>query len=237
MSKISSYTVVLTPDEVSHSHPHAHILIPLGEECEIRYSDRRWTVTPKQIIFVPPACEHAYSGNGSLIVLNIPAEMIKSSDMLFFTENPVMNVDEKLELLIALIKQEIEDRCNADSLRYLFYYLYDKFVERYKLPSLQYIHDNYAGEVSVAQLAAIENYNVSYYTDWFKKKVGCLPSEYLKMVRIDRAKEILATTKYKITDIAMQVGYCNSSSFTRAFKASEGISPHQYRKLAAGGGK
>jgi AraC-like DNA-binding protein len=159
--------------------------------------------------------------------------MVKTSDLLFFSEDPVLTIDEKLEPLVILIRQEVESGSSSDSIRYLYYYLYDKFVERYKLPSLQYIHDNYAGDISVAQLAAIENYNVSYYTDWFKRKVGCLPSEYLKMVRIDRAKEILATTKYRIVDIALQVGYCSSSSFTRAFKAAEGISPLQYRKQAS----
>ena len=49
---------------------------------------------------------------------------------------------------------------------------------------------------------------------------------------IDKAKEILATTKYRIIDVAMQVGYVNSSSFTRAFREVEGITPNQYRKKA-----
>ena len=52
------------------------------------------------------------------------------------------------------------------------------------------------------------------------------------MVRIEKAKEILATTRYRIIDVAMQVGYSNSSSFTRAFHAMEGITPNQYRRQA-----
>ena len=60
-----------------------------------------------------------------------------------------------------------------------------------------------------------------------------MPSEYLQMVRIDKAKEILATTRYRILDVAMQVGYNNGSSFARAFKAVTGITPNQYRRLAS----
>ena len=54
------------------------------------------------------------------------------------------------------------------------------------MPSLQYMHENYADEISIAQLAAMENYNVSYYTSWFKHKIGCIPSDYLKMVRMEK---------------------------------------------------
>ena len=87
-------------------------------------------------------------------------------------------------------------------------------MEQGRLPSLKYMEENYASEITIRELAALENYNVSYYTEWFKKNVGCLPSEYLRMIRIEKAKEILATTRYRIIDIAMQVGYFNSSSFT-----------------------
>jgi len=65
-----------------------------------------------------------------------------------------------------------------------------------------------------------------------KEKVGCSPSEYLQMVRIDKAKEILSTTRYRIIDVAMQVGYMNSSSFTRTFREIVGVTPNQYRRQA-----
>ena len=84
--------------------------------------------------------------------------------------------------------------------------------------------------IGISRLAAMENYNTSYYTSWFRKKFGCTPSDYLKMIRIEKAKEILATTRYRIIDVAMQVGYTNCSSFTRAFHEVVGTTPSHYRQ-------
>ncbi len=234
MSIISSYTVNSSEEIQTHAHEYAHMILPIRQNFYIKFLGRTYHLKPRQIGFVPPGAVHEFGCPGKALTLNIPAEMVKSTDLVFLTENCVLDIDTRLDPLIFLIKQEVESEdTSKESLRYLFYYLYDKFVERHRLPSLRYMHENYAGPLSIAKLASIENYNVSYYTDWFKKKVGCMPSEYLQMVRIDKAKEILATTRYRILDVAMQVGYNNGSSFARAFKAVTGITPNQYRRLAS----
>ena len=217
MSAISSFTVNSSVNIQVHSHEYAHIILPLRQNFYVKFLGRAYNLTPHQIGFVPPGVLHEFGCPGTALTLNIPAEMVKSTDLVFLSENCVLDIDSRLEPLICLIKQEI-DRSD------------DKFVERHRLPSLRYMHENYAEPVSIAKLAALENYNASYYTDWFKRKVGCMPSEYLQMVRIDKAKEILATTRYRVLDVAMQVGYINSSSFARAFKSVTGLTPGQYRK-------
>ncbi len=233
MAFISSYTYYAHEGPRRHCHSHGHIIIVLTQTFYMRFSGREYRLSPRQIGFVSPGVPHEYGGNGQTLTLNIPAEMIKSTDLLFLTEHCVLEINEKLEPLISLIKQEVENsRTHSDSLRYLFYYLYDKFVEQYRMPSLQYMHENYADDIHITRLAALENYNISYYTSWFKKRIGCTPSEYLQMVRIDKAKEILATTRYRIIDVAMQVGYMNSSSFTRTFREIVGVTPGQYRRQA-----
>ncbi len=231
MSVISGRSFSLPGQIQSHTHPHAHIILPVTQYFYIRFEGHEHYLLPNQIGFVPPGVLHYYGCPGEALTLNIPAEMIKTSDLVFLMEKCVWEIDEKLSPLISLIKQEAAGIAQgSNSLRYLFYYLYDKLVEQGRLPSLRYIEENYASDITIRELADLENYNVSYYTEWFKKNVGCLPSEYLRMVRIDKAKEILSTTRYRIIDVAVQVGYCNSSSFTRAFREVEGITPNQYRK-------
>lgn len=233
MAFISSFNFNAQQGLKTHQHSHGHIILVLDQTFYVKFANREYVLTPRLIGFVPPGVPHKYGCTGQALTLNIPAEMIKSTDLLFLTENCVLEINEKLEPLVTLIKQEVEDNpSHGDSLRYLFYYLYDKFVEQYRMPSLQYMHENYADEINIAQLAAMENYNVSYYTSWFKKKIGCSPSDYLKMVRIEKAKEILATTRYRVLDVAMQVGYNDGSAFARAFRAVEGVTPNQYRRQA-----
>jgi len=196
----------------------------------IQFLDRSYELTPQQICFVPPGVSHTYQCKGVSVTLNIPAEMVKPIDLALFTECSVWDIDGKLELLVRLIKQEIQSaENNKESLRYLFYYLYDKLVEHYQNPSLKYLQANYAESINMPQLANMEGYNTSYYTNWFKKKVGCTPSEYLRSTRIEKAKGILATTHYRLLDVALQVGYTNSSSFIRAFKSVTGMTPREYR--------
>ena len=234
MASISSYTFTSPDNTHYHVHEHAHIIIVLSKTFYVKFCDKEYNITPKQIGFVPPGVQHQYGCSGKALTLNIPAEMIKSTDLVFLTENCILEIDEKLEPLVSLIKEEV--CCNPvgnDSIRYLFYYLYDKFVERHRLPSLKYMEENYADDISIAELAAMENYNVSYYTGWFKKRIGCIPSEYLKMVRMDKAREILTTTRYRVLDVAMQVGYDNGSSFIRTFKSVTGMTPSQYRRQAS----
>lgn len=234
MSLISSYTIDSCDTVYTHTHPHAHIILPVQKTFFIRFGGRSHVVTPRQFAFVPPNVSHSYSCGGVSITLNIPAEMVKPVDLALLSENRVVDIDEKLELLVKLIKQEVQGpESSNESLRYLFYYLYDRFVERYRTPSLRHIHANYAGHISISELAAIEGYSTPYYTDWFKKKVGCMPSEYLQALRIEKAKEILNTTHYRVMDVALQVGYSNCSSFVRAFKAVTGMTPNKYRRQGA----
>ena len=80
------------------------------------------------------------------------------------------------------------------------------------------------------QLAEIENYNATYYSDWFKQQTGVSPSMYLRCLRITRAKELLEDTKYTVMDIAVMVGYSSNSTFTRAFHSVVGMTPKEYRE-------
>lgn len=92
---------------------------------------------------------------------------------------------------------------------------------------------NYRGRLLVinlvGNLAEIENYNATYYSDWFKQQTGVSPSMYLRSIRISRAKELLEDTNYTVMDIAVMVGYSSNSTFTRAFRSIVGMTPKEYR--------
>lgn len=64
----------------------------------------------------------------------------------------------------------------------------------------------------------------------FKNETGISPSDYLAVVRLDRAKELLADTDMLIKDIGGAVGYEDDHVFIRRFKKYTGKTPGQYRK-------
>ena len=56
------------------------------------------------------------------------------------------------------------------------------------------------------------------------------PVEYLINYRIEVASNMLLETTDSVTDIAMAVGFSESSYFARMFKSKMGMSPLKYRK-------
>ena len=64
------------------------------------------------------------------------------------------------------------------------------------------------------------------------KTTGLNYKDLLNQVREQRAMELLRQSDIPITDIAFELGYYDSSSFTRSFKRWTGVSPSEYRKIA-----
>lgn len=128
-----------------------------------------------------------------------------------------------------LIQKELSQNPQSKSIRYLYSYLYGKLIENCAAPSIRYIAEHYDLPITVNQLAEIENYNATYYSDWFKQQTGVSPSMYLRSIRISRAKELLEDTNYTVMDIAVMVGYSSNSTFTRAFHSIVGMTPKEYR--------
>ena len=73
-------------------------------------------------------------------------------------------------------------------------------------------------------------YLVADFGSAFKKALGETPHSYLIKIRISKAKVLLETTDYSLSDIAQKIGFKKASSFTSQFKASTGIRPSKYRE-------
>ncbi len=93
-----------------------------------------------------------------------------------------------------------------------------------------YMISHYQEQLTLEGLAQMAGLSASHYSRLFKKSVGYSPIEYLTHLRIDRAKELLALSDYRLKAIAQSVGYTDEFYFSRIFKKIEGISPRDYAK-------
>lgn len=94
----------------------------------------------------------------------------------------------------------------------------------------RYIASHYDDpSLSLGQAAEYVGLNEKYFTNKFTKEAGETFSEYLASVRVQKAKQLLRTTSFKVYEIAEMVGYHNVESFNRAFKKISGVSPTKYR--------
>jgi len=63
----------------------------------------------------------------------------------------------------------------------------------------------------------------------FKNAMGISPSDYLAMIRIENAKQLLRDTQLLVKEVSLAVGYEDDNVFSRRFKKYVGKTPGQYR--------
>lgn len=98
----------------------------------------------------------------------------------------------------------------------------------------EYIYENYGNEISVDKLAEMVFMSASYLSSVFKRETGENLSYFIKAYRMERAKEMLESTVYKIGDISNKSGYPNVSYFCSTFRTHFGVSPQKYRENGMG---
>jgi len=72
--------------------------------------------------------------------------------------------------------------------------------------------------------------NKSYLCRMFQKHLGCTPSEYINLIRLKNACNLLRYTKISISDICYDCGFSSISHFNHLFKNTYDQSPSGYRK-------
>ena len=95
---------------------------------------------------------------------------------------------------------------------------------------LQYIHEQYSSKITLDDIADSASISKSEALRCFHAGIGSTPVNYLISYRLNRAKELLATTKNTVTDIAFSVGFDHIGYFIKTFKKAFGMTPKAFRK-------
>jgi len=95
--------------------------------------------------------------------------------------------------------------------------------------AMKYIDENYNTYISLHSIAAHVHLNPQYFSRYFKSKIGINFINYLSSFRVIKAKDLLLNTDKNITEISQNVGYVDSSYFSKVFFKSVGIAPNQFR--------
>ena len=214
----------------AHEHDYPQILIPLEQTLHMEIGADEYEVTPRELCFIPPGLLHRCDFSGSLLVINISKEAQEGSNLMTLSYPLIIPIRNQIVQLVDLIQAELKQNPESKSVQYLYSYLYSKLMESCTAPSIRYISEYYHLPITVPQLAKIESYNATYYSDWFKQQTGFSPGFYLRCLRIGRAKELLTSTNFSVMDIAVMVGYSSNSTFTRAFHNVTGMTPKAYRE-------
>jgi AraC-like DNA-binding protein len=96
--------------------------------------------------------------------------------------------------------------------------------------TLKHLHNHYDDKLDVEQLASMANMSASTFHRNFKQITASSPIQYVKKLRLSKAKDLLQDQGIKVKQAAAQVGYESATQFSREFTRYFGISPSDYAK-------
>lgn len=106
---------------------------------------------------------------------------------------------------------------------------YQASCGRAESPAVRRIHEEYATEnLTVADLARLCSVTPEYFRRIFRSVYGVSPKRYINELKLSRAKELLQSGLYSVTEAALLSGYTDMSHFSRVFKKETGVSPKEF---------
>ncbi len=94
----------------------------------------------------------------------------------------------------------------------------------------EFLEAHYAEDITLDDVAAQVNISSQYFSKLIKKTTGFNFTEWLSMLRVKKAKELLTDTNLTVKEVCYKVGYKDPNYFSRIFKKKMGITPSEYIK-------
>jgi AraC family transcriptional regulator len=104
------------------------------------------------------------------------------------------------------------------------------------LPLLVQIQTQLSADLSLAALSRLAGWSPAHLQRTFRAAIGESPKEYVARLRLERAAFRLLVYDDTVIEIALDCGYDNHETFTRAFRRRFGVAPSEYRRAVRGRG-
>lgn len=96
--------------------------------------------------------------------------------------------------------------------------------------AIDYIEQHLCEPIGVQQLAAAACMSRFHFARVFRRATGFSPMEYLRHRRIEQARVLLREGRYKVSEIASDLGFFDQSHFVRRFRRATGCTPARYAR-------
>ncbi len=94
----------------------------------------------------------------------------------------------------------------------------------------KHVEQYYTEEISLENAAQISATEKTYFSAFFREKVGITFTEWLRQFRVEKAIEIIKTRNESIIDIAFEVGLGDLRTFERAFKKYTNLTAREFKQ-------
>lgn len=229
---------------ISHWHMEHELIACREGSAQVMLDDTMFNITQQQCIFCHSGRVHYISASPDslLLVCLFNEKMYDPITSPFALENPVFEDRYGILPKLSEIRHELQNQpiffeCRTEAM--IGEILVDVFrgeplrkaqwqfsdvITRYKQLlnhiDLEYEHITYQNAVQFM------NMSDAYFSRYFKRQAGMTFSQYLNVVRIEKAVQLLdSAPTMKITDVMLRCGFNTIRSFNRVFRAVTGFTP------------
>lgn len=205
---------------------------------ELRCGAERYFVHPGNICFLPPSVSYSALSikDNTFIAIhfntNVPLADTAEVLQLHTAKSPYRDF---LNLLSTYNSQEVGSSAQCKAMfysliahieKYLASDLYDYNFPHTLRRALTCIHANYTNsDFNVDSLATDVNCSGTYIRRLFSVHLRTTPRNYIRVLRIQYATDLLSSGYYSISNVAHMCGYADQKNFSTAYKAVTGESP------------
>ncbi|MCD8132132.1 MAG: AraC family transcriptional regulator [Lachnospiraceae bacterium] len=239
-----------------HSRPHTH---PFAELCYIKrgrgyyqIEEEAYPVEADNFVIINANVSHTEMSSGEIpleyIILGVEGIQFSfgknrehiifdcrqgEKELLFYMDTLLKEMEEKnenYELVCQNLLEVLIVRLNRRA-SFSSDHVAPVRSSRECIRLKQYIEMNYTQPgITLDTLARITHLNKYYMVHEFTRYFDLSPISYLNEVRIKASKELLSSTDYSITDVAIHSGFSSPSYFAQCFRKYCGMSASDYRK-------
>ena len=229
---------------ISHWHMEHELIACREGSAQVMLDDTMFNITQQQCIFCHSGCVHYISASPDslLLVCLFNEKMYDPITSPFTLENPVFEDRYGILPKLSEIRHELQNQpiffeCRTEAM--IGEILVDVFrgeplrkaqwqfsdvITRYK-QLLNYIDLEYE-HITYQNAVQFMNMSDAYFSRYFKRQAGMTFSQYLNVVRIEKAVQLLdSAPTMKITDVMLRCGFNTIRSFNRVFREVTGFTP------------
>lgn len=175
---------------------------------------------------------------------------IKKDNLSVFEDKVSPQIEDVIFRLVNILKSKEDSEILGNQiLRELFYriamgknasFLHKMFLnttnEAKIARVLKYIHQNYMRNLDIPTLARKEDMSASSFNAHFKRITMHTPLQYIKKIRLNKARDFISKYNYQVNETAQMVGYESIPQFSNDYKSYFGHAP-KYAKPYCSGSK
>ena len=98
------------------------------------------------------------------------------------------------------------------------------------LKTVEYMDAHYKEEIHIEDLTQLSHLSETHFRRKFSEYMQITPGDYINLLRVKKACELLRYTDCSIGDVGIQAGFRTDSAFIRNFRKFVGMTPREWRK-------